>query len=108
MNNFFEKIPKSEIENIYKKNIFEKCQITIDGRTNDIVRVNLTSSEVERFGKLYILPQEVHELKDKTCAFSFRIGTRVFFFKEKIQMYGKGFYVTVNGLDMLELSMSVT
>lgn len=103
MNNFFEKLPKSEVENIYKKNIFQKCQITIDGRTNEIVRVELTASEVEHFGKLYILPQEVYELKDKVCAFSFRVGTRVFFFKSKILQDGKGFYVPVNNLDMLEL-----
>lgn len=103
MNNFFEKLPKSEIEVIFKKNIFEKCQITIDGRTNDIVPVNLTSSEVERFAKLYILPLEVHELKDKLCAFSFRVGTRVFFFKAKILQDGKGFYVATNNLEMLEL-----
>lgn len=103
MQNFFEKLPKSEAENIYKKNVFEKCQITIDGRTNDIVPVNMISSEVEKFGKLYVLPLEVIELKDKMCAFSFRIGTRVFFFKAKMLMDGKGFYVATSGLEMLEL-----
>ncbi len=102
MQNFFEKLPKSEIESIFKKNIFDKVQITIDGKVNEVVRVNLTSSEVEKFGKLYILPLEVYELRDKMCAFSFRIGTRVFFFKAKILMDGKGFYVNAN-LEMLEL-----
>lgn len=103
MNNFFERLPKSEVESIYKKNTFEKCQVTIDGRANDILRIDLTSSEVEKFGKLYILPKEVYELKDKICAFSFRIGTRVFFFKAKILQDGKGFYVATNSLDLLEL-----
>lgn len=102
MQNFFEKLPKSEIEAILKKNIFEKCQITIDGKTNEVVRVNLTASEVQKFGKLYILPLEVFELKDKLCAFSFRIGTRVFFFKSKVLMDTKGFFVNAN-VDMLEL-----
>jgi len=102
MQNFFEKLPKTEIESIFRKNIFDKCQITIDGKVNDVVRVNLTSSEVEKFGKLYILPLEVYELKDRICAFSFRIGTRVFFFKAKILMDGKGFYVQSN-MEMLEL-----
>ncbi|AZZ37729.1 hypothetical protein CIK05_13290 [Bdellovibrio sp. qaytius] len=102
MQNFFEKLPKAEIEAIFKKNIFDKCQITIDGKTNEVVRVNLTSSEVEKFKKIYILPIEVYELKDKMCAFSFRIGTRVFFFKAKILMDGKGFYISSN-IEMLEL-----
>lgn len=102
MQNFFEKLPKAEIESIFKKNLFDKVQITIEGKTNEVVRVNLTSSEVEKFGKLYILPLEVYELRDKMCAFSFRIGTRVFFFKAKILMDGKGFYVNAN-MEMLEL-----
>lgn len=102
MQNFFEKLPKSEIESILKKNIFDKCQITVDGKTNEVIQVNLTASEVEKFGKLYILPLAVYELKDKLCAFSFRIGTRVFFFKAKVLMDGKGFYVTTK-MEMLEL-----
>jgi c-di-GMP-binding flagellar brake protein YcgR len=36
------------------------------------------------------------------CAFSFRIGTRVYFFKAKVQQDGKGFFTQV-GFDMLEL-----
>lgn len=103
MNNFFEKLPKSEVENIYKRNVFNKCQITIDGKVSDIVPVNLTSCEVEKFKKLYILPLDVYELKDKLCAFSFRIGTRIFFFKAKTLQDSKGFYVSTTGLDLLEL-----
>jgi hypothetical protein len=103
MQNFFERLPKSEIENIYRKNVFDKCQITIDGETTTTIPVNLTSSEVEAFGKLYILPLEVYEFKDKLCAFSFRFGTRVFFFKAQILQDGKGFYVKSNEIEMLEL-----
>lgn len=103
MQNFFEKLPQSEITNIYKKNVFERCQITIEGQTNEVLRVSLVATEVERFGKLYILPQDVYEFRDKLCAFSFRIGTRVFFFKAKILQDGRGFYVQTNAIDMLEL-----
>lgn len=103
MQNFFEKLPQSEIVNIYKKNVFEKCQITIDGQTNEVLRVNLTSTEVEKFGKLYILPLEAYEFRDKVCAFSFRIGTQVYFFKAKILQDGKGFYVSTNSFELLEL-----
>lgn len=101
MQNFFEKLPKSEIESIYKKNTFEKCQVTIEGEAT--LPVTLTATEVEKFGKLYILPHEAYEFRDKLSAFSFRMGTRVFFFKGKISQDGKGFYVSTSEIDLLEL-----
>lgn len=102
MQNFFEKLSKAEVESILRKGIFDKTQLTIDGNSSEVVRILLTSVELEKSKKLYIIPQEIYELKDKTCAFSFRLGTRIFFFKAKVLQDGKGFYVQ-SGFDLLEL-----
>lgn len=103
MQNFFEKLPKSEVEYIYRKNIFNKCQITIDGEPTTTFGVTLISKEVEKTSKLYFLPSEIYDFKDKICAFSFRIGTRVYFFKAKVLQDSKGFYVPSINLEILEL-----
>lgn len=101
--NFFEKVPKDEVESIFKKGIFEKGQLTLeDGKKNLVIKVKLAVTGQDRFGRLYVIPQDVYELKDRVCAFSFRIGTRIFFFKSKIQIDGKGFHVDV-GFDLIEL-----
>ena len=101
--NFFEKLSKQEVEHIFKKGLFEKCQVScVEGKVTHIIPVQIVAIDGEKFGRLHVLPQEVYELKDKTCAFSFRLGTRVFFFKAKIMMDGKGFFVEV-GFDLLEL-----
>lgn len=102
MQNFFEKLSNKDTENILKKGIFEKPQLTVDGRSNQPVRIAFSAVEIETSRKLYIIPQEIAELKDKLCAFSFRIGTRVYFFKDKVLQDGKGFYLPL-GFELLEL-----
>ncbi len=101
--NFFEKVDRQEVENIFIKGIFEKGQLTLeDGKKNIVIKVKLAVMSQDKFGRLYVMPQDIHELKDRTCAFSFRIGTRIFFFKSKIQLGGKGFFVDI-GFDLIEL-----
>lgn len=101
--NFFEKVPKEEIESIFKNGTFEKGQLTLeDGKKNIVIKVKLVVTGHDKFGRVYVIPQDVYELKDRTCAFSFRIGTRIFFFKSKIHIDGKGFFVDV-GFDLIEL-----
>ena len=100
---FFEKVSREEVENIFIKGVFEKGQLTIeDEKKNIVIKVKLASAGHDRFGRLYVMPQDIFELKDRTCAFSFRIGTRIFFFKSKIQMGNKGFFVDI-GFDLIEL-----
>lgn len=102
MQNFFEKLPKIEVEKIFRKGVFEKSQLTTEGRTKETVKVTLNAEHLDKFGRLYILPLEVFELKDKVCAFSFRIGTRVFFFKNKVLQDARGFFIQT-GYELLEL-----
>jgi len=94
MQDFFEKIPKNEKEIIFANGIFEKCQLTLHGdKTPVVVKVKFVVKTHFNSTRMYVIPNEINELKDKICAFSFRIGTRVYFFKSKILMDGKGFYI---------------
>lgn len=103
MQNFFEKLNKLDVEALLKKNFFEKAQLTVQTVSGPrILKVKLICANNDKFGKIYILPQEVEELAHKVCAFSFRVGTQVYFFKEKIQFDNKGFFAQV-GFEIFEL-----
>lgn len=100
---FFEKVPKAEVENIFIRGIFEKGQLTLEeDKKSIVIKVKLSASTNDRFGRIHVAPQDIYELKDRTCAFSFRIGTRMYFFKAKIQVGNKGFFVDI-GFDLIEL-----
>ncbi|MFN3454438.1 MAG: PilZ domain-containing protein [Pseudobdellovibrio sp.] len=102
-NNFFEKLPKSEVENILKKKQFERSQLTVNTlRGPVVVKIDIVISDNDKFGRVRILPSEVYPLRNEVCAVSFRIGTRVYFFKGKIEMDDMGFFMDM-GFDLIEL-----
>jgi len=103
MQDFFEKLPKLDKDSIILNGAFEKCQLTIQSdKMPNVVKVKFMLTQHFNLTRIYLVPSEICELKDKICAFSFRIGTRVYFFKAKIFMDGKGFYVDPD-FDLFEL-----
>jgi len=103
MQDFFEKISADDKDLIFKTGSHEKCQLTVqEGKTPVVIKIKFIVTGALSENRIYIIPNEVFELKDKTCAFSFRLGTRIYFFKSKIHMDGKGFFVDSKA-DLFEL-----
>lgn len=103
MQDYFEKISADEKDLIFKSGAYERCQLTVQhGKQPVVIKIKFATTGALSDHRIYIIPSEIFELKDKMCAFSFRIGTRIYFFKSKICMDGKGFYVD-SKLDLFEL-----
>ncbi|WP_409479657.1 PilZ domain-containing protein [Pseudobdellovibrio sp. HCB154] len=93
-NNQFKKVTRLEVDRILTHGVFQKCQLSLNfANSQKVIKVKLATIPEDKFKRIYILPQEVEDLKDKLCAFSFKIGTQMYFFKARIRFNQRGFYV---------------
>lgn len=94
MNNQFKKVSRPEVDRILAHGVFQKSQLSLNyTHMQKVVKVKLITIPEDMFRRIYILPQEAEEIKDKLCAFSFKIGTQMYFFKSRIKFNSRGFYV---------------
>ena len=108
MNSQFKKISRGEVNFILEQGLFQKSQLTLNSsptqtKVRKVLKVKLVTLASEDRKRIYVLPQDVEELRDKMCAFSFKIGTQVYFFKAKIKFNAKGFFVD-SGISLYELA----
>jgi hypothetical protein len=93
-NNQFKKVSRPEVDRILTHGVFQKCQLSLNfSPLQKVIKVKLATLELDASRKVYVLPQEVEELKDKLCAFSYKIGTQMYFFKSHLKFNNRGFYV---------------
>lgn len=93
-NNQFKKVTRQEVERIMAHGLFQKGQLSLNfADLQKVIKIKLATIPEDRFKRIYILPQEVEELKDKLCAFSYKIGTQMYFFKSRIRFNNRGFFV---------------
>lgn len=93
-NNQFKKVSRPEVDRILTHGVFQKCQLALNfSHLQKVIKVKLATIPEDMFRRIYVLPQEVEDLKDKLCAFSFKIGTQMYFFKARIKFNQRGFYV---------------
>lgn len=93
-NNQFKKVSRPEVDRILTHGVFQKCQLSLNFlHLQKVIKVKLATIPEDKFARVYVLPQEVEELKEKLCAFSFKIGTQIYFFKSKIKFNNRGFFV---------------
>lgn len=94
MHTQFKKMNQAEIGQMLARGIFQRCQLSLSHQNKQkVVKVKLVSIPEEVHKRVYVLPLTVEELKDKMCAFSYKIGTQMYFFKAKMRFNNKGFYV---------------
>lgn len=104
-NNQFRKVARPEVDRIIAHGVFQKCQLSLD--VNDkqrVVKIKLAIVPGDTIKRVYVLPQEIEELNDKACAFSFKVGTQMYFFKSKMKFSNRGFYVDAPKDQVYELA----
>lgn len=105
MQNQFKKVSRPEVDFILTHGHFQKSQLTMSlSKIQKVIKIKLATIAQDKTKRVYVLPQEVEELKDKLCAFSFKIGTQMYFFKSKIKFNNYGFFVDVPRESMYELA----
>lgn len=93
-NNQFKKVARAEVDRILTHGVFQKCQLSLNFlHLQKVIKVKLATIPEDKFSRLYVLPQEVEELREKICAFSYKIGTQMYFFKSRIKFNNRGFFV---------------
>jgi hypothetical protein len=94
MTSQFKKVPRIEVDRILSHGVFQKCQLSLNFvHLQKVLKIKLATLPAEATQRIYVMPLEVEELRDKLCAFSFKIGTQMYFFKSKLKFNAKGFYV---------------
>lgn len=93
-NSQFKKVSRPDVDRILTHGVFQKAQLSLNIlNTQKVIKVKLATLSQDLGKKVYVLPQEVEELRDKACAFSFKIGTQMYFFKSTIKFNSRGFFV---------------
>lgn len=104
-NNQFKKVSRLEVDRILAHGVFQKCQLSLNfSHLQKVIKIKLATIPEDKFRRIYVLPQEVEDLKEKLCAFSFKIGTQMYFFKSRIKFNQRGFYVDAPGEQTYELA----
>lgn len=104
-NNQFKKVSRPEVDRILTHGVFQKAQLSLNFlHLQKVIKVKLATLATDAIKRVYVLPQEVEELKEKVCAFSFKIGTQMYFFKSNIKFNNRGFFVEPPRDHMYELA----
>lgn len=94
MQDQFKKVSRTEVDRILKQGVFQKAQLSFNFLNRQkVIKVKLATIPYDASKRMYVLPLEIEELKDRMCAFSFKIGTQMYFFKGKVRVNARGFYI---------------
>lgn len=88
------KLSKSESDKILSAGVFQKCKVIYrEKETQTVVKAKFVKLAQEP-EKIYILPQQVIDLKERKCTLGFNVGTQVFLLRAQVKFSAKGFYVS--------------